>query len=401
MPVPKGITMASIQARKRADGDVSYRVQFRVDGQMRSKSFATSKGAQQFSDQVDRVGARAALAVWQTRQNRNMSVPILRDWIDTYLDEASGYLTGIQPGTRDDYRGIADRSIIPILGDISLDAVTKADVGRWIAWQESQKSRRRGATTTTSPKTVRNYHAFLSSVFTAAVEAKLRTDNPARGVRISRGQKHEAVFLSRNEFATLLHFVPAHYKPLVMFLVGSGSRWSEATALERRDINVDTEPATARISKAWKKNNVIGPPKSDKGRRTVSLWPEIVGELDLSGNGSGFLFQGVQNASRVWYGPFKTRVWDRAVAAANDAERCAEAGLAPIGKRPTPHDLRHTHASWLIAAGAPLPFVQARLGHEKITATVDTYWHLLPDAHVQMAAIMQETMSHVLPAIES
>ena len=41
------------------------------------------------------------------------------------------------------------------------------------------------------------------------------------------------------------------------------------------------------------------------------------------------------------------------------------------------HDLRHTHVAWLIAGGAPLPHIQARLGHESITTTIDTYGHLL------------------------
>jgi integrase len=33
----------------------------------------------------------------------------------------------------------------------------------------------------------------------------------------------------------------------------------------------------------------------------------------------------------------------------------------------------------------PLPYIQARLGHEKITTTVDTYGHLVPEAHLIMA----------------
>ena len=117
--------------------------------------------------------------------------------------------------------------------------------------------------------------------------------------------------------------------------------------------------------------------------------------------GNQLLFPGAQGGRQIWYGAFNTRIWKKAVDRANDQAACDEADLLPIGKRPNIHDLRHTHASWLIHAGAPLPFVQARLGHEKITTTVDTYGHLLPDAHLQMAQIMSETMSNVLPSAAS
>jgi integrase len=248
---------------------------------------------------------------------------------------------------------------------------------------------------------MKNYHALLSAILTGSVEAGHRPDNPAHKARLSRGQKHEAVFLTKNEFAVLLHFVPDYYKPLVTFLVGSGMRWSEATALEKRDVDADSPVPTARVTKAWKKDGTMGPPKSDRGRRTVVLFPEIVSYIPLAGEGSTLLFQGVVNHGRVWYGPFKSRIWDESVKRANDPELCAAAGLTPLGKRPTPHDMRHTHASWLIAGGASLPEVQAQLGHEKITTTVDIYGHLMPEARPRMAAIMQQSMAHVLPALEA
>ena len=49
------------------------------------------------------------------------------------------------------------------------------------------------------------------------------------------------------------------------------------------------------------------------------------------------------------------------------------------------HDLRHTHASLLLATNVPIHIVQARLGHASIQTTVDTYGHLMPDADAQAA----------------
>jgi integrase len=68
--------------------------------------------------------------------------------------------------------------------------------------------------------------------------------------------------------------------------------------------------------------------------------------------------------SRDW---FRRSVWKPA---------CTTAGLTFT---PTMRDLRHTHASWLLAGGADIQIVKERLGHATI-ATTERYLHTLPDA---------------------
>ena len=63
---------------------------------------------------------------------------------------------------------------------------------------------------------------------------------------------------------------------------------------------------------------------------------------------------------------FRNKIWRPAL---------AEAGVPVI----RPHDLRHAHASWLLAGGADLQAVKERLGHASI-ATTEKYLHTLPDA---------------------
>jgi integrase len=68
--------------------------------------------------------------------------------------------------------------------------------------------------------------------------------------------------------------------------------------------------------------------------------------------------------SRDW---FTKRVWKPA---------CAGAGIEGTVRM---HDLRHAHASWLLAGGADLQVVKERLGHASI-ATTERYLHTLPTA---------------------
>lgn len=43
------------------------------------------------------------------------------------------------------------------------------------------------------------------------------------------------------------------------------------------------------------------------------------------------------------------------------------------------HDLRHTHVAWLIDAGEQMYEISKRLGHKKVSFTLDRYGHLMPE----------------------
>ena len=64
---------------------------------------------------------------------------------------------------------------------------------------------------------------------------------------------------------------------------------------------------------------------------------------------------------------FRTQVWRPAVAASG------------VDFAVRVHDLRHAHASWLLAGGSDLKSVMDRMGHAQITTT-QKYLHTLPDA---------------------
>ncbi|MEY2457049.1 MAG: hypothetical protein QOK06_2143, partial [Acidimicrobiaceae bacterium] len=57
------------------------------------------------------------------------------------------------------------------------------------------------------------------------------------------------------------------------------------------------------------------------------------------------------------------------------------------------HDLRHTHASLLVAAGVPIKVVSERLGHAHPAFTMHTYQHLLPGMGADAATRFAELIS--------
>lgn len=395
-------TIKGVSERVSKNGVVSWRAQFRIDGRNCQETFDDPDSAYEFKALVDRVGGARAREVLRARHANTRGVPTLREFTERYLDTESGLLTGVEPGTRAAYVTIAEKSFLKILGDVPIDAIDKTDVGRWVSWQEKQPSQRRTGQTLAA-KTIRNYHSLLSSVLAAAADAGVIEKNVAYRTRLTRGEKREAVFLSPAEFNTLLHFVPDYYKPLVLFLAGTGLRWGEASALRWGEVDLRATPSTVRVVRAWKKSDGSGPilsiPKTSKSRRTVSMHAALATAIGTPGLAGALVFPNrTTPGARMPYQRFRRAAWDRAVDAAMDRALCADLGLTPLTRRPTPHDLRHTHASWLIAAGVPLPYIQARLGHESITTTVGTYGHLVPDAHEKMSTVIEATLDGVQPA---
>lgn len=388
--------------RSERTGVVTYRVRFRINGTQRQETFPDPDSAHEFRNLVELVGGVDALKVLEARRQTDMGVPTLAQWTAQYLDPDSGLLMGVEPGTRAGYATAAERSFLQVLGHYPVDAIGKVDVGKWLAWQEKQPSKRT-QNGLVAPKTIKNYHGILSQVLAAAVAQNLRSDNPAYGARLSKGLRREPVFLSPDEFSTLLYFIPPYYERFVFFLAHTGTRWGEATAVTWGDLNAWSNPPTVRINKAWKKADggpVLKHPKSRAANRTISLAPDVVAALGKPGAAGDLIFAGRESGNHMWYGRFRTTVWNKAVAKAMDAELCEREGLIPLTVAPRIHDLRHSHASWLIADGVNLPSIQRRLGHESIQTTVNVYGHLESDAHLIMADAMQRRLAgtrHIRP----
>ena len=233
------------------------------------------------------------------------------EWLGHHID----HLTGLAKSTLADYRAYASNDITPVLGPIPLVALsaTTSRAGR--------RPCRQGARARPSPTST----AFSPGRSTPPSRPGA-SDQPAAGQRLPRTERADMVCLSREEFAGLLDAVTEPWRPLVEFLVASGSRWGEATAL--RPCDVDRAKGTVRITRAWKRTYSkggyeLGPPKTRRSIRTINVPTTVLDKLDYTGE---WLF--TNRAGRpVRHNGFHERVWRPAV---------ARAGLKP---RPRVHDL--------------------------------------------------------------
>jgi integrase len=270
-----------------------------------------------------------------------------------------------------------------VLGHIPLQTLSRTDISKWV-----NKLRGDGA----SGKTISNKLSFLSGVLNLAVKAGEIPANPAAGVRIPRTIRREMVFLTRDEYQLLKASFTERWHPFLDFLVASGCRFSEATAL--RPADVDRVNGTVRITRAWKltpgdgeAKYEIGQPKSRRSVRTINVPPSVLDALDYSRD---FLFTNTEGGPIRVYS-WRTNVWVPSLAKATTKDE-KNPGKALLTKQPRIHDLRHSCASWLLGAGVPLITVSAHLGHEDAATTAKTYGHLDRTAGQAAAAAMAKLL---------
>ncbi len=243
-------------------------------------------------------------------------------------------------------------------------AITRSDLKDWlIDWDRSLKTKA-------------NYHGLIHGVFAYAVKRGYLATNPAIGTAPKQSRvkqsRPELRFLTERELETTVRLAGAH-GDLLSVTVGTGLRFGEVSALWVTDVDLDHR--TIRINKAWKRNG------EDDATDTPGWLAKQLQQI-LGKTADDFVFT-TRTGLPLHNGDFYTHVWRKLMKA------LAAEGIAPFRF----HDLRHTHVAWLVAGGAPLPHIQARLGHESITTTVDTYGHLLPAGDELISGIIDTALT--------
>jgi integrase len=408
--------MAWIEQRKREDGGTSAHVVWRLgggrNGPRQTETFAVGTDEQNMSRAEGfKKMVEAAGGHWPQDWVKGEGF-VRPKTVDAYTPpprfaevgaEYVRQIVDLSPGQRKRYLGqvttLAETRIRQqATFERPVNAITELDIKAWlIDWDRALKTKA-------------NYHGLLYGIFTYAVEQGYATDNPCARTAPKRSRVRQAQaelrFLTEDEWATVAAMA-GRALDMMTVAIGTGLRFGEISALWVSD--VDLVHHTIRVNKAWKRDGEdgrtetpawlkkaikpqhkirqhhLGSPKTVRSRRTVTIAPalaETLARLIRYKAADDFVF--TTGSGGAWHhSDFYVRVWKPLM------ERSAAAGVAPFRF----HDLRHTHVSWLIAGGASLPHIQARLGHESITTTIDTYGHLLPAGDELINEIIQTAVT--------
>ncbi|MEG0903445.1 MAG: site-specific integrase [Lachnospiraceae bacterium] len=226
-------------------------------------------------------------------------------------------------------------------------------------------------------KTINNQ---LSCMFNYAVNFYDLPSNPCRKAgSMGKSKADERPFWTPEEFKKFSDAIMDKHDAWIGFqiLFWTGIRLGELLALRVSDIHF--EEGTITIDESYTRlggEDLITPPKNDSSIRTITIHKELQDEIQEY---IATLYR-AHPSTRLFAGRTK-RFFE------HEMERgCELAGVKKI----TPHCARHSQASLLYACGFEALEIARRLGHGKVTTTIETYCHPSMDAQERIAEKLGE-----------
>ncbi len=301
----------------------------------------------------------------------------------TVGEYAEDYLTrnDLRESTRVLYAGLWRHHLAEPWANVPVDEVTPAAVRSWHVKAGGM----------TRPTALAQSYRLLRAILNIAVADEAIASNPCRlrGAGTPKASRPSRA-LTAAEALQLAEQLgrdrrTERYHALVLVLAFGGLRFGEATALRRFDVlpggRLRVERSVRRVGGRW----VVGEPKTDAGRRTVTLPAAIAAALEkhlekhvaaapdallFSSSSGGYL------ARSNWNSTFR---------------RAANAiGLPAV----RPHELRHTGATLAAGTGATTKELMRRLGHSSPAAAL-LYQHAADDRDADIARALDAMLGAI------
>ena len=275
----------------------------------------------------------------------------------SYMDDQKNRL---KPSTIESKTYIFDKKILPFFKKYKIKEITPLLVRKW------QNELIKGNLAQTY---LRAIHEQLVAILNYAVKFYNLNKNPCSAAgRIGKKNAGEMNIWTLDEFKQFIEAIKHKKEAVVGFniLFYTGMRIGEMLALTISDI--DFEKCKIRINKTFqriKRTDVISTPKTPKSKRTIDC-PKFV--IDI-----------IQEYIKVLYKPTpKTRLFERFTKFKFQNDVNVYSKKANF-KKIRVHDLIHSHATLLLSKGVNIVSLSRRLGHERVSTTLDIYSHVLKE----------------------
>lgn len=315
----------------------------------------------------------------------------LGEWAMTWLNEYAK--NQVRATTWESYESTIRNHIIPELGGILLSDLKPSRVQQ--VYNQKLIAGRDGGHKGLSATSVGYIHAVLHSMLKRAVKNGLVSKNVAELVDKPKKTRHEIKPLSLEE---LKHFLIAiketHHYAAYLLECYTGLRRGELLALRWQDVDFDNKKIMVCQGLVRTKEGLsFNQPKTEASRRSIPINDEVLAALKMQKRRQReqkvFLGQGYNQDKDLVFCNITGNPLDPRSFTKSFQRVLLQAGLPQIRF----HDMRHTHATLLLALGENPKVVQERLGHTTIRMTLDTYSHTLPGMQESATAVLGKALA--------
>lgn len=310
------------------------------------------------------------------------------DYLTRWLRHMHGQLA---PSAYGRYEAIVTSHIIPILGHVLMQKLRPEHIvdaeAHWL------KAGRLHRGTGLSAKTVLNHHRVLHKALQDAVLVfHVLQTNPVDSVPAPRWEKRRPQRLTADEALRLMDVLDDDDAgPLILTMLYTGMRAGEVLGLRWRE-DVDLERRHMAVQQQWDRYaKAFRETKSHRSTRPVSIDADLAAVLER------WRVRQIEwqlQAGPVWTPSglvFTTRTGEHLTH--DRVRRALQRVLAAAGLQSvSPHALRHSHATLMIAAGTHMRVLQERLGHASFAITADLYGAVAPGLQAEAAEQFAESL---------
>ena len=272
--------------------------------------------------------------------------------------------------------------ILPFFGNKPINEIKASDVRRWQAKLMSSPNNY-------SQTYLKKINTELNSIINYAKRFYDLNTNPCgKAGTIGKAKAEEMDYWTYDEYIAFREGVKDKPLSYICFevLYWTGMREGELLALSPADIDLDNKIIS--INRTYQRiggKDVFTSPKTRKSKRKIPIPDFLCQEL------SDYIqSRYMPDADERLFPVTKSYLSHEMI------RGCKNTGVKKIRI----HDIRHSHASLLINQGCDALMLADRLGHEKVSTTLNTYSHLFPHKQQELVHSLESLQATDSPTPE-